>query len=90
MYRLPAFAEKDGATLGALIAAPPPGLLTSARPGAIMAQLRAITGLEIDVQSMEGKLKLSQNRAKPDRAGVRAGMIAEGEPLARLMPDPFA
>lgn len=56
----------------------------------IAAQLRGIVGLEIDILSMEGKLKLSQNRGKPDRAGVRAGMMAEGVPLARLMPDPEA
>ncbi|SOC18735.1 FMN-binding negative transcriptional regulator [Rhodobacter maris] len=69
---------------------PEPWAVSDAPADFIAAQLRGITGLEIEVQSMEGKLKLSQNRAKPDRAGVRAGMIAEGEPLARLMPDPFA
>lgn len=56
----------------------------------IAAQMRGIVGLEIEVQQIEGKLKLSQNRNETDRAGVRNGMIAEGEPLARLMPDPQA
>ncbi|MDD8023953.1 MAG: FMN-binding negative transcriptional regulator [Paracoccaceae bacterium] len=56
----------------------------------IAAQMRGIMGLEIEVQQIEGKLKLSQNRTAADRAGVRTGMIAEGEPLARLMPDPNA
>ena len=56
----------------------------------IAAQLRGIVGLEIAVETMQGKLKLSQNRSAADRAGVRAGLIAEGEPLARLMPDPGA
>lgn len=54
----------------------------------ITAQMRAITGLEIDIQSLEGKLKLSQNRSQADRVGVRTGMMTEGVPLARLMPDP--
>lgn len=54
----------------------------------IAAQMRGIVGLEIAVERMEGKLKLSQNRSAEDRAGVRAGLMAEGQPLARLMPDP--
>lgn len=54
----------------------------------IAAQMRGIVGLEITVERIEGKLKLSQNRSAEDRAGVHAGLMAEGQPLARLMPDP--
>ncbi|SOB91839.1 PaiB family negative transcriptional regulator [Rhodobacter sp. JA431] len=65
-----------------------PWAVSDAPPEFITAQLRGITGLEIAITAMEGKLKLSQNRTAADRAGVRAGLMAEGDPLARLMPDP--
>ena len=52
----------------------------------VASQMRGIVGLEIEVTSILGKLKLSQNRNDADREGVRAGMMDEGEPLARLMP----
>lgn len=48
------------------------------------AQLRAIVGLEIEITSIEGKWKTSGNRSQPDRAGVAAGLAAEG---ARAMAD---
>ncbi|MSO97226.1 MAG: FMN-binding negative transcriptional regulator [Rhodospirillaceae bacterium] len=38
--------------------------------------LKAIVGLEMTVTRIEGKWKLSQNRAEPDRQGVVAGMAA--------------
>jgi transcriptional regulator len=41
-------------------------------------QLRGIVGLEITVDQVEGKAKLSQNRSEADQAGVVAGL--EGEP----------
>jgi transcriptional regulator len=43
-------------------------------------QLRAIVGLELDIERVEGKLKLSQNRSEEDRAGVVRGLRAEGGP----------
>ena len=67
---------------------PAPWAVDDAPEDCIAAQMRAIVGVEIDIHSIEGKLKLSQNRGQPDREGVRAGMMAEGVPLARLMPDP--
>jgi transcriptional regulator len=36
----------------------------------IRAQIRAIVGIELAIQSVEGKLKLSQNRLPADREGV--------------------
>lgn len=41
------------------------------------AQLRAIVGVEVEVRSIEGKEKLSQNRPDEDRRNVRA-QFAEG------------
>jgi transcriptional regulator len=40
--------------------------------------LQAIVGFEIEVSSIEGKFKASQNRSSADRAGVRAGLQAAG------------
>jgi transcriptional regulator len=44
-------------------------------------QLKAIVGLELVVERVEGKAKLSQNRSAEDRAGVVAGLRRTG--LAR-------
>lgn len=41
---------------------------------------RAIIGVEIAIDSIEGKCKLSQNRSKADREGVVAGLRALGSP----------
>jgi transcriptional regulator len=41
-------------------------------------QLRAIVGVELAIESVEAKAKLSQNRSDEDRAGVVAGLRSEG------------
>jgi transcriptional regulator len=41
-------------------------------------QLRGIVGVEIAVEKVEGKAKLSQNRSEADRRGVVAGLSASG------------
>ncbi|MDP2006938.1 MAG: FMN-binding negative transcriptional regulator [Rubrivivax sp.] len=46
--------------------------------------LRAIVGIEIPVQRLLGKWKISQNRSEPDRLGVAAG-LAQGPEEARMM-----
>lgn len=48
----------------------------------IDAQTRGIVGLEIAIDDLRGKYKLSQNRAEPDRLGVRAGLARESVPYA--------
>jgi transcriptional regulator len=45
----------------------------------VESQLRGVVGLEIAISSLKGKYKLSQNRDEADRAGVIAGLPAEGE-----------
>jgi transcriptional regulator len=45
-------------------------------------QLRAIVGLEVTVERVEGKAKLSQNRSAADQAGVIRGLAGESTPGA--------
>jgi transcriptional regulator len=45
----------------------------------VRGQLRAIIGLELKITRVEAKLKLSQNRADDDIAGVVAGLQARGD-----------
>lgn len=45
-------------------------------------QLRGIVGVEVRVEQVEGKAKLSQNRSEADRDGVVAGLLAEPDPRA--------
>jgi transcriptional regulator len=51
----------------------------------IDAQLRAIVGLEIAIDDLRGKYKLSQNRSGPDRSGVMAGLAREDAPDAQAV-----
>jgi transcriptional regulator len=55
-----------------------PWAVTDAPATYIDKQLRAIVGLELTIERVEGKVKLSQNRSEEDRAGVVAGLWAEG------------
>jgi transcriptional regulator len=48
------------------------------------AMLRAIVGFEIQVSSIQGKFKGSQNRAVGDREGVRSAFRRESEPATEL------
>jgi transcriptional regulator len=43
-------------------------------------QLRAIVGVDVTVERVEAKAKLSQNRSAADRAGVIAGLTASDRP----------
>ncbi len=47
--------------------------------------LNAITGVRLQVESIEGVRKLSQNRAEGDRAGVLNGFTHSSDPSARLL-----
>jgi transcriptional regulator len=47
--------------------------------------LRAIVGIQIPLQSLQGKYKLSQNRPEVDRAGVVATLQAEASPAAKAL-----
>ncbi len=55
-----------------------PWAVTDAPSTYIDKNLKAIVGLEMTVARVEAKAKLSQNRSAADRAGVVAGLRAEG------------
>jgi transcriptional regulator len=61
-----------------------PWQVTDAPESFIDGMLRAIVGVELTVQRVEGKAKLSQNRSEADRAGVIAGLGAS-DPVATAM-----
>jgi transcriptional regulator len=50
----------------------------------IAGMLAGIVGFEIEISSIEGKFKASQNRSVADRAGVREGLRAAGVPAADI------
>ncbi len=51
----------------------------------IAAQMRGIVGIEIELNRLEGKAKLSQNRNEADREGVKAGLAQEPGAAAKVM-----
>jgi transcriptional regulator len=51
----------------------------------IEAQLRGIVGVEIDIRSLEGKWKVSQNRPEADRIGVAQGLAKAHPDMAALV-----
>lgn len=51
----------------------------------IAQQVRAIVGLEIQIDRLEGKWKMSQNRSAADVDGVIAGLGASGSPADRVV-----
>jgi transcriptional regulator len=66
-----------------------PWAVADAPPDFIAGMLRGIVGIEIPIARLEGKRKMSQNRPAADRAGVIAGLSAEGrDDVAALVPTP--
>ncbi|NKC13735.1 MAG: FMN-binding negative transcriptional regulator [Gammaproteobacteria bacterium] len=57
-----------------------PWALADAPQAFIDRQLSAITGIAIEIERLEGKWKVSQNRAAADRAGVSRGLRESGTP----------
>ena len=64
-----------------------PWAVTDAPAAFVDQQLRAIVGLELQVERVEAKAKLSQNRSVEDRAGVVAGLRAAGGAREALVAD---
>jgi transcriptional regulator len=63
-----------------------PWLVDDAPPDYVVAQMKGIVGVEIPIDRIEGKWKMSQNRPEADRAGVIAGFAEEGdEAMAALI-----
>ncbi len=71
-------------------ARPQPWAVTDAPAAYVRGQLRAILGVELVVEKVEGKAKLSQNRSDADREGVVAGLRDEPGRLAHAVADDMA
>ena len=69
-------------------AQPAPWHISDAPPRFLDTMLKAIVGFQIEVETLVGKFKASQNRSVRDRGGVRAAFAAEGlspEVLAEIV-----
>ena len=55
--------------------------------GFIAGQLKGIIGIEIPITRLEGKWKVSQNRAPAERQGVVDGLRELGDPASVAMAD---
>lgn len=67
-----------------------PWHVTDAPEQYVDGQLRAIVGIQMRVERVEGKAKLSQNRSEADRRGVIDGLRAESSPSANAVADAMA
>jgi transcriptional regulator len=56
---------------------PQPWHVTDAPEGFVDSQLRGIVGVEIRIERVDAKAKLSQNRSSADRHGVIEGLARE-------------
>ena len=64
---------------------PRPWRTTDAPERFVEGQLRAIVGIEVAVERVEAKAKLSQNRSAADREGVVRGLRQEGRAEASVV-----
>jgi len=58
---------------------PAPWQVGDAPADYLATMLKGIVGVEIPIARIEGKWKMSQNRSEADRAGIRAGLRAQGK-----------
>jgi len=64
-----------------------PWAVSDAPADYVETMLKGIVGIEVELVALTGKWKMSQNRPAEDRAGVIAGLTAEGrEDVAGLVP----
>jgi transcriptional regulator len=64
-----------------------PWAVSDAPADFVEGMLKGIVGFELPIARLEGKWKMSQNRPAQDRAGVAAGLQAEGQDdVAELIP----
>ena len=69
---------------------PDPWSVDDAPQAYLAGQLKAIRGVVIQVDAVEAKAKLSQNRSAADRDGVVAGLLADGDPDGVRVADAMA
>ena len=63
----------------------PPWAVSDAPAAYTESQLRGIVGMEIIIDAIEGKWKVSQNRPEADRRGVAAGLAEPAPEMAVLV-----
>jgi transcriptional regulator len=61
-----------------------PWKVTDAPESYVQTQMKAIVGIEIPIDRIEGKWKASQNRNESDRAGIVAGLQSQGGTSAQM------
>ncbi len=66
-----------------------PWSVDDAPPAFVAGQLRAIVGVELVIERVETKLKLSQNRSPADVDGVVAGLAVDGEEASAALVQRF-
>jgi transcriptional regulator len=64
---------------------PKPWAVSDAPAAYIEGQLRGIVGIEITIESIDGKWKMSQNRSAADRSGVVQGLSRSHPVVAELV-----
>jgi transcriptional regulator len=62
-----------------------PWAVDDAPPAFIQSQLKGIVGFRLPITRLQGKWKMSQNRTAADRAGVVAGLHAEGDEVVAAL-----
>ncbi|HVO50635.1 MAG TPA: FMN-binding negative transcriptional regulator [Thermoanaerobaculia bacterium] len=62
-----------------------PWTVADAPPEFVDRLLRSIVGIEIPIERLVGKWKVSQNRPETDRLGVASGLEAEGDAESKAM-----
>jgi len=91
LYIPPAFRETDPAIMAHVAelsdrheaAFPEPWRVDDAPADYMEKQLRAIVGFRLTIETLQGKLKLSQNRSEADRGSVAAALSSSSDPQAR-------
>lgn len=68
-------------------AQPNPWRIDDAPPDYVETMLGAVVGIEIDVQRIVGKAKLSQNQPAENRRSLVAALRAAGDPSSKAMAD---
>src|SRR5262249_54493032 len=52
--------------------------------------VKGVIAVELAIDRLEGKFKLSQNMPEPDRAGAIAGLLAEGDAMSKATAEAMA
>lgn len=78
-------AQVTALTVGHEHSRPAPWHVSDAPESYVDSQLKGIVGVEIVIQAIEGKWKMSQNRPESDRRGVNSGLAGNNPEVAALV-----